>query len=187
LLFDRSTVDEAPAERAILDAAQRVAHLLQHIRVVLGFGKLLRRHFVRDARVADVVRRIDELSTGFVRFLADPSGQSFLEIEKALLIVLNVHDSPLLLVSLDDGGRANLGLIRILTELAPRVSLPQQIPTLIELDLDGFQPYLIVIGQFALPVEMLFFVNETLDFFQNGVIGRRFSHDNHLADSRLSQ
>jgi hypothetical protein len=28
--------------------------------------------------------------------------------------------------------------------------LPQQIPTLIELDLDGFQPYLIVIGQFAL-------------------------------------
>jgi hypothetical protein len=43
----------------------------------------------------------------------------------------------LLLVPLDDGGRAHLGLIRILAELAPRVSLPQQIPTLIKFDLDG--------------------------------------------------
>src|SRR5258706_10760402 len=53
----------------------------------------------------------------------------------------------LLFVPLDDGGRAHLGLIRILAELAPRVSLPQQIPTLIEFDPDGFQPHLIVIGQ----------------------------------------
>src|ERR1700730_11420637 len=60
----------------------------------------------------------------------------------------------LLLVPLDDRGRTYLGLIRILAELAPRFPLAQQIPTLIELDLDGFQPYLIVIGQFALPVEM---------------------------------
>src|SRR6266446_2980179 len=92
----------------------------------------------------------------------------------------------LLLVPLDDGGRTHLGLIRILAELAPRVSLPQQIPTLIELDLDGFQPYLIVIGQFALPVEMLLLVNKTFDLLQDGVIGRRFSHINHLADSLLS-
>jgi hypothetical protein len=88
----------------------------------------------------------------------------------------------LLLVPFDDGGRAHLGLIRILAELAPRVSLPQQIPHLIELDLDGFQPYLILIGQFALPVEMLLLVNETFDLLQNGVIGRRSSHINHLAD-----
>jgi hypothetical protein len=88
----------------------------------------------------------------------------------------------LLLVPFDDGGRAHLGLIRILAELAPRVSLPQQIPHLVELDLDGFQPYLIVIGQFALPVEMLLLVNETFDLLQDGVIGRRSSHFNHLAD-----
>src|SRR5713101_1058483 len=93
---------------------------------------------------------------------------------------------PLLLVPLDDGGRAHLGLIRILAELAPRVSLPQHIPTLIELDLDGFQPYSIVIGQFALPVEMLLLVNKTFDLLQDEVIGRRFSHVNHLADSPLS-
>src|ERR1700730_17527400 len=91
-----------------------------------------------------------------------------------------------LLVPLDDRGRTHLGLIRILAELAPRVSLPQQIPTLIEFDLDGFQPYLIVIGQFALPVEMLLLLNKTFDLLQDGVIGRRLSHINHLADSSLS-
>src|ERR1700687_5458867 len=92
----------------------------------------------------------------------------------------------LLLVPLDDRGRAHLGLIRILAELAPRLSLPQQIPTLIEFDLDGFQPYLIVIGQFVLPIEMLLLVNKTFDLLQDGVLGRRFSHINHLADSPLS-
>src|SRR3979411_173070 len=77
----------------------------------------------------------------------------------------------LLLVPLDDGGRTHLGLIGILAELAPRVSLPQQIPTLIELDLDGFQPYLIVIGQCALPVEMLVLVNKTFDHTQARRVG----------------
>src|SRR5882672_228087 len=92
----------------------------------------------------------------------------------------------LLLVPFDDGGRTHLGLIRILAELAPRVPLPQQIPTLIELDLDGFQPYLILIGQCALPVEMLLLVNKTFDLLRDGVIGRRFSHINHLSNSPLS-
>src|SRR6476660_5596933 len=92
-------------------------------------------------------------------------------------------DQPLLLISLDYRWRANLGLIRILAELAPRVSLPQQIPTLIEFDLDVFQSYLIVVGQFTFAVEMLLLVNKTLDLFQDGLIGCRFSHVNHLADS----
>src|SRR5258705_6089340 len=92
----------------------------------------------------------------------------------------------LLLVPLDDRGRTHLGLIRILAELAPCVSLPQQIPTLIEFDLDGFQAHLIVIGQVALPVEMLLLVNKTFDLLQDGVIGCRLSHINHLGDSPLS-
>src|SRR4029078_10887775 len=89
-------------------------------------------------------------------------------------------DPPLLLISLDNRWRANLGLIRILAQLAPRVTLPQQIPTLIEFDLDGFQSYLIVVGQFRLAVEMLLLVNKTFDLLQDGVIGRRFSHVTHL-------
>ena len=104
-------------------------------------------------------------------------------------LLSRVQDEPwltLLLVPLDDGGRAHLGLIRILAELASRVSLPQQIPTLIEFDLDGFQPYLIVVNQLTLAVEMLLLVNETFDLLQDGVIGRRFSHISHLAGSPLS-
>src|SRR6478735_2954846 len=88
-------------------------------------------------------------------------------------------EPPLLFISFDDGWRANLGLLRILAELAPRVSLPQQIPTLIEFDLDVFQSYLIVVGQFTFAVEMLLLVNKTLDLFQDGLIGCRFSHVNH--------
>jgi hypothetical protein len=53
----------------------------------------------------------------------------------------------LLLVSLDDGGRT--WPIRSWPERA-RVSLPQQIPTLIGFDLDGFQPDR-SIGQFPFP------------------------------------
>src|SRR5260370_26049913 len=91
---------------------------------------------------------------------------------------VSIHE--LLLVPLDDRGRTYLGLIRILAELAPRFPLAQQIPTLVELDLDSFQPYLIVIGQFPLPVEMLLLVNKTFDLPQDGVIGRRLSHVHHL-------
>lgn len=92
LRFDGSTIDDAPAERAIFQPAQRVADLLQHIRIVFGFGKCLRRGLVRDARVANVMRRVDEFSPAMVPFLANASGQSFVEVEEALLVVLNVHD-----------------------------------------------------------------------------------------------
>jgi hypothetical protein len=96
------------------------------------------------------MRRVNEFSPTLVGLLANAGGQSFFEIEEALLVVLNVHDDVprnaanaeaiprLLLVPLDDRGRTHLGVIRILAELAPRFPLTQQIPTLIELDLDGF-------------------------------------------------
>jgi len=61
-LFDRSTVHDARAERAIGHAAQRVAHLLQYDRIAFGFSKCLERPLVRDARAASVMGRIDEFS-----------------------------------------------------------------------------------------------------------------------------
>ena len=54
-LFDRSPVHDALAERAIGHTAQCLAHPLQHGRIVFGFGELLGRHFVGDARVANVM------------------------------------------------------------------------------------------------------------------------------------
>ena len=112
-LFDGSTVDDAGAERAIGHAAQRVAHLLQHIRIVFGFRKFLLRHRVRDARVANVMRRVDEFSPALVGFPANPSGQTFFEVEEALLVLLNVHN----VFSHNDGGRTHLGQITSLIRL----------------------------------------------------------------------
>ena len=40
-LFNGTTVDDAPTERAIGYAAQGVTHVLQHLRIVFGFGKFL--------------------------------------------------------------------------------------------------------------------------------------------------
>jgi hypothetical protein len=69
----------------------------------------------------------------------------------------------LLLISLDDRRRAHLGLVRILAELAPCVPLEQEIPALIELDPNLFEPHLIVVHQLRLPVEMLLFVHKAFD------------------------
>jgi hypothetical protein len=58
----------------------------------------------------------------------------------------------LLLVALDDGRGTDLCGVWILAELAAGSPLPQQIPALIELDLDLFQTHLIVIGDRLLTV-----------------------------------
>jgi len=58
----------------------------------------------------------------------------------------------LLLISLDDRRWTHLGLVWILAELAPSVPLAQEIPALIELNLDLLEPHLIVIRQLALPI-----------------------------------
>jgi hypothetical protein len=69
-----------------------------------------------------------------------------------------------------------LGLTRILAALAPRFFLAQQIPAPIKLALDGLQTY-----QFELSAAMLLLVHKVINFVQDGQIGRRFSHVNHLA------
>src|SRR5262245_27217379 len=92
LRLDGSTIDDTLAERAILYAAQRVADLFQQLCIVFGFGKFLRRDLVGDARVTDVMRRVDEFSPALVRFSAHASRQSFFKVEEALLVVLNIHD-----------------------------------------------------------------------------------------------
>ena len=98
-----------------------------------------------------------------------------------LMLSLQVIGSPgLLLVALDDRGRTHPGVIWILAELAAGVPLAEQIPTLVELDFDGFQPYPIVIRHLALPVKMLLLVNKAFDLLQDGAIGGRFSHVHHL-------
>jgi hypothetical protein len=50
--------------------------------------------------------------------------------------------------------------------------LPEQIPGLIELDLDRVEPDLIVVGQAVFRVQILLFVNETLNLLEDGLVGR---------------
>jgi hypothetical protein len=74
------------------ELTQRVAHLLQHGRIVVRLGKFLGCHLVRDTRVAHVMGRLDDFSPPLVRLLPNPGGQRVFEVEQALLVMLNVHD-----------------------------------------------------------------------------------------------
>jgi hypothetical protein len=80
-LFDRPAVHQARAEHAIVHPGQRVAHLFQHDRIAIGVGELLGRPFVGDARLADVIGRIDELSLAIGNRASDPGRQGFFEVE----------------------------------------------------------------------------------------------------------
>jgi hypothetical protein len=75
----------------------------------------------------------------------------------------SVPAQGLLLVPLDNRRGPHLRVVRILAELAPRTPLTQEIPALIELDLNLFEPDLIVIRQLTLPVKVLLFVHEAFD------------------------
>jgi hypothetical protein len=78
--------------------------------------------------------------------------------------------SQLLVVALDGSGGPNFGRIRVLTGIASGPALAQQIPALIELDLEGFQP-----GRFGVveagvgvgPLEVMLFLDEPVDRAQD--------------------
>ena len=69
----------------------------------------------------------------------------------------------LLLVALDDRRRTNLRVVRILAELTTCPPLPEQIPALIELDLNRLKPNLVVIRQRIVAVQTLLLMNEVRD------------------------
>jgi len=75
-----------------------------------------------------------------------------------------------LLVLLDHRRRPHVCVVRILTELALGAALPQQVPALIELDLNLLQPDLVVIADVALSVNRLFFVDQLSNLSENGLI-----------------
>jgi hypothetical protein len=78
-------------------------------------------------------------------------------------MVTRPHPPQLLLVPLDNGRGPHARVVRILAELASCTPLAQEIPALIELDLNLFEPHLIVIRQLALPVQVLLLMHEAFD------------------------
>ena len=67
--------------------------------------------------------------------------------------------NDLLLVVLDYVGRARLRCVRILSELPQRSSLAQQVPALIELNLQFPESLPIFFAELALPLESLLFLD----------------------------
>ena len=73
-------------------------------------------------------------------------------------------------------------ITRVLPDLAERTPLPQQIPALIELDLD-FRQMPALGGALRTPFEQpVLFGNEALDLGQHAVVRFRFFHENPLSD-----
>jgi len=76
----------------------------------------------------------------------------------------------LLFVLFDDFRRPDPRLIGVFAEFPQRPALAQQIPALIELDLDRFQPPLVGVGEGFLTVQLMLFPHELLDVLPHGLI-----------------
>src|SRR6185369_6578979 len=85
------------------------------------------------------------------------------------------------LVVLYDPRRADIGLVRVLAELALRPALAEQVPGLVELDVDLLQPRLLFVVKVALFVEGVLFLGELVDRPEDGLVGGVDSHDLSLS------
>src|SRR5437870_1494111 len=84
--------------------------------------------------------------------------------------------ADLLLVALDDVRRPDFRAIGVLAELAQRASLPQEIPALVELDLELTQALALLVGLRAPGVERMLLVDEASDMGEHGLIVRLVCH-----------
>src|SRR5262245_12387568 len=82
----------------------------------------------------------------------------------------------LLLVVLDDLRGPDLRLVRILAEFAQRAPLPQEIPTLVELDAHRSKPRLVAGVLRPGRVESVLLVHELLDRREHLLVRRVFRH-----------
>lgn len=65
-------------------------------------------------------------------------------------------EESLLLIILDDLWRANLRVVRVKPDIAKGTSLAQEVPALIQFDLDFLEPLKIGFGEFPLLVQSVF-------------------------------
>jgi len=87
-LVDRFAIDDTKPEGVDLDTVQRLADLVQHRRVELGFRKVLALAFVHNAVVSRITRRIDDLLTRLFALARRTSRQPRFEVEQSLLVLL---------------------------------------------------------------------------------------------------
>jgi hypothetical protein len=83
---------------------------------------------------------------------------------------------------LDNLGIADTCGARVITSLAERTTLPEQIPTLIETDLDRFEPTVLAVAQAAFGaalIELMLLGNQLLDAIVDSLVFHL-----HLRDDR---
>ena len=88
---------------------------------------------------------------------------------------------PLLLIILDDLRRANLCVVRVEPDIAKGTSLAQEVPALIQFDLDLREPLTIGLGKFPLLVQSLFLCDKALNIIEDRLIPDLFLHEGLLS------
>ena len=74
-----------------------------------------------------------------------------------------VDEESLLLIILDHLRRANLCIVRVEPDIAKGTSLAQEVPALIQFDLDLREPLPIGLGKFPLLVQSVFLCDKALN------------------------
>jgi hypothetical protein len=95
-------------------------------------------------------------------------------------IVLPDEES-LLLIILDDLRRADLRVVRVEPDIAKGTSLAQEVPALIQFDLDLRKPLPIGLGKFPLLIQSLFFFDKALNISEDGLIPTLILHESLLS------
>jgi len=76
-------------------------------------------------------------------------------------------EESLLLIILDNLGRANLRVVRVEPDIAKGTPLAQEVPALIQFDLDLAEPLTIGLGKFPLLVQPLLLLDKALDIIED--------------------
>src|SRR5262245_42429636 len=90
------------------------------------------------------------------------------------------NDQSLLLIILDDFRRANVRIVRITPDLAKGTSLAQQVPTLIQFDLNLREPLTIAFGLGPLLVQSVFLFDKALNMIEDRLIFDLILHESLL-------
>jgi hypothetical protein len=90
-------------------------------------------------------------------------------------------EESLLLIILDDLRRPNLRVIRVEPDIAKGTSLAQEVPALIQFDLNLRKTLTIGLGKFPVLIQSLFLFDEALNISEDGLIPTLILHESLLS------
>jgi len=87
----------------------------------------------------------------------------------------------LLLIIFDDLRRTNLRFVGVTPDIAKGTSLAQEVPALIQFDLDLREPLTIGLGKFSMLVQSLFLCDKALNIIEDRLIPDLILHESLLS------